>query len=79
MARDTRKSNSEREPRGRVAEGTGVAVRSIAPGQAGRDRARLVERAMSDAVLESSAEGITDPKIVRQRMLEARDRIRAGE
>lgn len=33
---------------------------------------RLIEKAMSDAVLECSAEGIRDPMIIKTRMLEAR-------
>lgn len=41
--------------------------------------AARIEEAMSQAVLDASAEGITDPMIIKAWMLEARARVKAGE
>lgn len=44
-----------------------------------RDLAARIEMAMSAAALEARSDGVTDPNEVRQRMLEARDRIKNAE
>lgn len=52
----------------KIVEAVGISVRSsVAP------RAKMIEEAMSQAVLACSAEGITDPDVVRARMQEARE------
>lgn len=40
------------------------------------DLAKRIERAMSGAALQASAEGITDPDKVRELMLAARERVK---
>jgi len=53
----------------RRVEAVGVAVKSMS---GDHERARAVERAMSDAVAECYAEGVTDPVVVKARMDAAR-------
>jgi hypothetical protein len=53
----------------RQVEAVGVAVKSMSGDQ---ERARAVERAMSDAVAECYADGERDPEIIKARMAEAR-------
>jgi hypothetical protein len=48
----------------------GIAVRAMS--EAGVPRARAIEQAMSDAVLDCYADGVTDVDIIRSRMDEAR-------
>lgn len=54
-----------------IAEAVGTATTSE------RGKAIAIQDAMAAAVLECSAEGITDPDIVRARILEAREEIMA--
>lgn len=56
----------------RIVEAVGISVTSTS--EAFRPAAKLVERAMSDAVQEAYADGRTDPVFVRARMAEARAR-----
>jgi len=37
-------------------------------------RAKRIEQAMADAVAQAQAEGVTDPDVVRERILAARDK-----
>jgi hypothetical protein len=37
-------------------------------------RAKRIEQAMADAVAQAQAEGVTDPDVIRERILAARDR-----
>lgn len=55
-------------PKTGIVEAVGVAVTSAA----GKERAKELERAMSDAVTAAYAAGVTDPDEMRQRMLDAR-------
>ncbi len=72
MAKQPKKAAAQAdkvEPR--IAEATGAAA-SAKDG----DLAKRIETAMSDAVTEAAAKGITDPNQIRQRMLEARDAVK---
>lgn len=57
----------------RIVAATAVAVQS-----ADKDRAKRIQDAMNEAVLQCSAEGVTDPAAVRARMQEARERAKNG-
>lgn len=57
----------------RVVKAVGIAVKSLSP--AGNERARAIEKAMSDAVKECYADGVTDPKLIKARINAARLRI----
>lgn len=59
--------------KGRVVEAAGAAAASKDP-----NRAKAIEEAMSKAVLQSLADGVTDPAEQRKRMLAARDAARGG-
>lgn len=54
----------------RVVEGVGISVKAGDPGL--KPAAKLIERAMSNAVEDAYAEGVTDPVFVRGRMEAAR-------
>jgi hypothetical protein len=56
----------------RVVKAVGIAVKSMSIEN--EDRARAIEKAMSDAVAECYADGITDPGRIRERMEAARQR-----
>lgn len=56
-----------------VVEATGVAARSNVPGLG-----KIIEKAMSDAVLQASADGVTDPAEVKARMMQAREQAKAA-
>jgi hypothetical protein len=62
-----------KKPAGKkVAEAAGAASsKKAAPGNS-------IEEAMSKAAAQAQAEGITDPDEIRQRMLEARKQVNAG-
>ena len=51
----------------------GIAVKAISA--EGALRARIIERVMSDAVMECYADGVTDPQIIKARMDAARLRV----
>jgi hypothetical protein len=51
----------------------GVSVKALS--EANASRARAIEKAMSDAVAECYADGVTDPDVVKARMDEARQRV----
>jgi hypothetical protein len=59
--------------RPRKVEAVGVAV--LALREEGRPRAKAIEKAMSDAVLECYADGVTDTDAIKARMAEARRKI----
>jgi len=40
------------------------------------DLSKRIEAAMTEAVKEAQAEGITDPDLIRSRMLEARSKVK---
>lgn len=42
-----------------------------------RSKAEAIETAMSQAILDARAEGITDPAVIRERMMMARDKAKA--
>lgn len=54
----------------RRAEAVGISVKAFSAG--GVERARAIEKAMSDAVAECYADGERDPGIIKARMAEAR-------
>lgn len=62
-----------------IVEGVGIAV-----GPAGdnspdtRARAKAIEQAMSEACAKAQGAGVTDPDLIREAMLEARDRAIAA-
>jgi hypothetical protein len=56
----------------RIVEAVGAAVGKKTP------RGAEIEAAMSDAVKQAQAEGVTDPAEIRARMLAAADRVKAG-
>ena len=47
---------------------------SISPG--GMARAMLIQDAMTEAIKQAQAEGVTDPAEIKRRMLEARERVK---
>ena len=51
----------------------GIAVKAISA--EGALRARIIERVMSDAVMECYADGVTDPQVIKARMDAARLRV----
>ena|ERR1700746_189542 len=55
------------------ARAVGIAVKAMSA--AGVSRARAIEKAMSDAVLECHADGVTDPDVIKARMDAARLRV----
>jgi hypothetical protein len=64
------KTNAEMaEPR--IVAGTGVATRTPVRGV-------VVEEAMSAAILQANAEGISDPEIIKERMAAAREEAKAA-
>ena len=52
---------------------TGIAVKAMSPEN--EPRARAIEKAMSNAAMECYADGVTDPKVIKTRMGEARQRV----
>ena len=57
----------------RIVEAVGVAVGyNELPGSL--DRAKRIEAAMTEAVAQAQAEGLSDPDAVRERILAARDK-----
>ena len=71
------KPKAERMDEPKIVSAVGVAVNSLSDD--GQERAKAIEKAMSDAVMECYADGITDPELVRARMLEARMKFLRGE
>ena len=57
----------------KIVTAVGVSVNSFS--EAGLPLAKAIERAMSDAVAECYADGMTDPEYVKTRMNEARERL----
>lgn len=57
----------------RIVEGVGIAVRAAS--EYSKLIAPVIQGAMSDAVSEAYADGLTDPAFVSQRMKEARERV----
>lgn len=57
----------------KIVEAVGVSANSLWP--SGKARAKLIEMAMSEAVLAASAAGITDPVKVREMMMTARQKL----
>lgn len=53
-----------------IVEAVGIAVHSV-----DSDRKKLIEDAMMDAVKKAQAEGITDPEIIKELIIEARDGV----
>jgi hypothetical protein len=64
-----------REPKSRIVAAAGAA--SGSPHAANKGLSRSVEAAMSQAIADALAEGITDPDVHRERMLAARERVKA--
>lgn len=60
----------------KIVEAVGAISINQSPG--GRALAAAVQAAMSEAVLACNAEGITDPVVIREAMLAARERVKAG-
>lgn len=67
------KSKNKQEPKANIVEATGVATSAKDP-----THAKVVEHAMSQAILKCLAEGITDPNEQRKRILAARESVRKG-
>lgn len=59
-----------------IVEAVGAIALSNPSRPGSKAMAAAIERAMSDAVIECSAAGVTDPDKVRLRMLHARDRVK---
>ena len=57
----------------RIVAGAGIAVISPDP-----DRASRIEQAMSEAITQALADGVSDPAEQRKRMLAARDEAMKG-
>lgn len=55
-----------------IVSAVGVAV-GHGDTEADISRAKTIETAMSDAIAQAQAEGITDPEVIRERILAARD------
>lgn len=60
----------------KIVEAVGVSVNSLWP--VAKARAKLIQLAMSDAVLEAGRQGITDPVKIREMMQVARQHIVSG-
>ena len=60
----------------KIVEAVGAISINQSPG--GRALSEAIQAAMSAAVLECSAQGITDPVVIREAMLAARERVKAG-
>ena len=60
----------------KIVEAVGAISISHSPG--GRARSEAIQAAMSAAVLACSAKGITDPVAIREAMMAARERVKAG-
>lgn len=58
-----------------IVEAVGAAAGSIHP--SGKLLAKAIELAMSDAVLDCNAKGITDPAVIRAAMQKAREAVKA--
>lgn len=61
---------------GKIVAATGASSSSLNP--AGAARAAEVQRAMTQAIVDCGAEGISDPAVISQRMQEARARVHAA-
>lgn len=59
-----------------IVSAVGVSSGSLSSDPARKALAQLIERAMSDAVLACAEEGITDDDVIRNRMQEARARVK---
>lgn len=66
-----------RKPTPRIVEAVGTISLKTPGGSGSVTLGRLIEAAMSQAVLDCYAEGISDAKVHHARMLEARDRVKA--
>ena len=71
-----KKTAVERAPKLRIVAAAGTAVASNVSGNA--DLAARMESAMSKAVLDCYAEGVTDDKAILKRKLAARDEVLGG-
>lgn len=60
----------------KIVEATGVSVGSLNPLR--KERAKQIEEVMSQAVLEATEAGITDPIEIRKKMDEARQKVTNG-
>lgn len=61
------------DDKSKIVEAVGVSANSVSP--AGRSRAKEIEAAMSDAVRQCYADGITDPAKMKERMMAARQAL----
>jgi hypothetical protein len=52
-----------------------VRAAAVSVNSKNKEQSKLIEKAMSEAILQCFAEGITDPVEQKKRMLEARDTI----
>ena len=64
---------SKSPKKSRIIAGAGIAVISPDP-----DRASRIEQAMSEAIMQALADGVSDPVEQRKRMLAARDEAMKG-
>lgn len=60
----------------KIVEAVGVSANVLDPAR--RELAKRIEAAMSQAVLDAMAEGVTDPAQIKAWMLEARERVKMG-
>jgi len=58
----------------KIVEATGASSSSLAPGRKGLSK--LIETAMTEAIKKAQAEGITDPNVIKERMLQARQEVK---
>jgi len=68
------KSKSEPVEESKVVQAVGTAATDSGAAYTARD----IEAAMSQAAADAQAEGISDPDEIRERMLEARKKVKAG-
>jgi hypothetical protein len=59
----------------KIVSAVGVAAGMHVAGQEKSDLNKALEKAMSDAVSQAHADGLSDPDQIRQRILKARDKV----
>lgn len=63
-----------------IVEAVAISANTAGSGLTGAPKsplAKIMELAMSDAVAKAYAEGVTEPEAVRERMMEAREAVKA--
>lgn len=75
MSASKKRTSQPRAPRPRIVAAAGTAVGNHNTGD--YSRAKRIEQAMVAAIEECMAKGITDPNVIRQAQLDARDKAKS--